>query len=119
MIKLIICAKMIQKVMIHGILYITQKNTLKCSILSQNILKIGDIHFIDDFKDLVDKDTCCIPQEYSTKYEILTNVETSGTIKHLLDQYDLNDVRPEPMYNVLQRDDPSHKKEYFIHPMLF
>ena len=48
--------------------------------------------------------------EYLVKYGILTNVETSGTIKRLLDQYDLSEMRSDDFYTVVQRDDSSHKK---------
>ena len=78
-----------------------------------------DISFINDFMDLIDKDECCIPQEYLFKYGVLTNIETSGTIKTLIDQCNIKLLRAKPLYNVIQRDDNTHKKEYFLHPLLF
>ena len=68
---------------------------------------------------LVEKDNCCIPQDYLVKYGILTNIETSGTIKRLLDQYDLKDIRSEQLYTSVQKDDNTHKIFYFINPLLF
>ena len=70
--------------------------------------------------DLVDKDECIIPQEYLIKYGVLTNIETSGSIKRLIDQCDLEVIRTGPLYNAVQKDDSGHKKEYFfLHPLLF
>ena len=77
-----------------------------------------DINFIHDFMDLVNKDECCIPQEYLVKYGVLKNIESSSTIKTLIDQCDLILPGAKPLYTYIQRDDSSHKKEYFLHPLL-
>ena len=41
------------------------------------------------------------------------------SIKRRLDQYDLDDIRSESLYISVQREDSSHKIEYFIHPLMF
>ena len=69
--------------------------------------------------NLVNKNECCIPQEYLLKYGVLTNIETSGTVKRLIDQCDLKEIRHTQLYNVVHQDDNAHKNEYFLHPFLF
>ena len=78
-----------------------------------------NIDFIDDFIDMVDKDECCIPHDYLIKYGVLTNIDTSATVKRILEQYDLSGFRPDEYYTVVQRDPVTHKNDYFIHPLLF
>ena len=45
-----------------------------------------DIDFMDDFMELVNKDECCIHQDMLVKYGVLSKIETSATVKRLIDQ---------------------------------
>jgi len=79
-----------------------------------------EIDFIDDFMNLVNKDECCIPYNTLLKYGVLTNIETSGTVKRVLDQN--NDIdNLNDLYKSVQSktDTLSTKIEYMLHPRLF
>ena len=78
-----------------------------------------DITFIDDFNNLVDKDEACIPQEYLFKYGVLSNTDRSYNIRRLLDQYDLQDLRPCGCSTLSSETRTDLKTEFLVHPLLF
>ena len=78
-----------------------------------------NIDFIDDFINLVDKDECCIPQEYLVKYGVLTNIDNSYNVNRLIEQNFLEILGSNPMHNVEHRDGSAHKIEYIFSSNIF
>jgi len=58
-----------------------------------------DIHFIDDFMDLVDKDECCINHELLIKYGVTNYQAGSYDVKKIIER---NDGREDVDYTVSQ-----------------
>ena len=83
-----------------------------------------DISFIDNFLDLVEKDTICIPHEYLIKYGVITT-NRSNNVLQMLDQFDPIENKDYLLLNVQQQIKPGrgggvkHTKEYTLHPRLF
>jgi len=79
-----------------------------------------DISFIDDFTNLVCKDECCIHHDMLEKYGVLTLSCGTTNVKRIIDQNVLKVVGC-ALYNVVDPDknDPTHKINYFLHPRLF
>ncbi len=77
-----------------------------------------DISFMGEFLGLATTDgTFIVPQEMLRKYKVLTNTNTSGTIKRCLDQYDLTEGSDYLLANVGQQDNNhggSNKKIYLL-----
>ena len=88
-------------------------------LINDQIYQI-DISFIDDFMNMVGSDECCIIQDMLVKYGVLNKIETSATVKRVIDQnVDIPNI--EALYNVVQckTDVLSNKYEYIFHPKLF
>ena len=78
-----------------------------------------DIEFIDDFMDLVDKDECCVNHAILQKYGVSALSNGSNDVKKLIER---NKGRIDQDYTVrhlADREDYSHKIEYFLHPTFF
>ena len=78
-----------------------------------------DIHFIDDFMDLVDKDECCINYELLIKYGITSMIGGIGDIKKIIERNDGVEGTDFYLSQLAFRDDYSHKISYVLHPTFF
>ena len=81
-----------------------------------------DISFIDNFLDLVEKDTICIPHEYLIKYGVITTKNDSYTIIRILNQFEPIENEDYQLHNVVElrtQGGTGIKKEYTLHPRLF
>ena len=79
---------------------------------TQNI----DLSFIEDFFELVDKDTCCINHELLLKYGITQFTGGSMDVKKIIERNDGVDGLDYTVCQLADRDDCSHKINYFLHP---
>ncbi len=80
------------KLQIDIIDYVKEANKLEFNI---------DIHFIDEFIELVDKKECCIHHNMLQKYGILTLNNGSNNIKRILTQ---NNFKENKDYQALSSD---------------
>ena len=77
-----------------------------------------NIDFIDDFIDMVDKDECCIPHEYLTKYGVTQMTGGSSDVKRIL----ISHSSVEGKDHIVQVSTNAEKKEkitYILHPIIF
>ena len=91
--------------------------------ITEYITKVNDlfykieIDFMQDFMNLVGNNECCIHHDMLVKYGVLTSI---AVVKRLLDNNILDEtIDDKSLYNVVHRDDKSHKIDYILHPKLF
>ena len=80
-----------------------------------------DISFIDDFIELVYKDTCCIPHSMLKKYGIFNLTGGSSDVNRLMKQYGFIIDKDYICDNIVSSSNGgrNHKNEYYLHPDTF
>ena len=79
-----------------------------------------DISFIDDFIELVDKDTCCIHHSMLKKYKVSNLTGGSSEVIVIMEQYGFINGKDYKLRNVPEfNGGRGNKKEYYLHPDTF